>query len=82
MNSEPYTVIGVSPRISVPPQRLLRAAPLTQPAAKSRVDHDFGVVARLKTASPGSGAGRVGAIARRIDAETPRLAGWDVTVLE
>jgi putative ABC transport system permease protein len=51
-------------------------------ARQDRVDHDFGVIARLK---PGvtiaQAQAELSAIARRIDAQTPRLAGWDVTVV-
>jgi putative ABC transport system permease protein len=56
--------------------------PIAQLRAKNRVDHDFGVIARLK---PGvtiaQAQAELSAIARRIDAQTPRLAGWDVTVV-
>jgi putative ABC transport system permease protein len=84
MNSEPYTVIGVlAPGFYHPlPTDLYVPWPVAQLRAKSRVDHDFGVIARLK---PGVTIARAQAelstIARRIDAETPRLAGWDVTVV-
>ena len=50
--------------------------------AKQRVSHDFGVIGRLK---PGvtiaQAQAELSTIARRIDAQTPRLAGWDVTVV-
>jgi putative ABC transport system permease protein len=56
--------------------------PIAELRAKERVAHDFGVIARLK---PGVSLARaqseLSAIARRIDAQTPRLAGWDVTVV-
>jgi putative ABC transport system permease protein len=46
------------------------------------VAHDFGVIARLK---PGVSTARAQAelstVARRIDAQTPWLAGWDVAVV-
>jgi putative ABC transport system permease protein len=84
MNSEPYTVIGVlTPDFWQPlPSDLYVPWPLAQLRAKNRVDHDFGVIARLK---PGVtlalAQAELSAVARRIDAETPRLAGWDVTVV-
>jgi putative ABC transport system permease protein len=84
MNSEPYTVIGVlAPDFYQPlPSDLYVPWPVAQLRAKSRVDHDFGVMARMK---PGVTIARAQAelstIARRIDAQTPRLAGWDVSVV-
>ena len=84
MNSEPYTVIGVlAPDFyHFLPTDLYVPWPVAQLRAKSRVDHDFGVMARLK---PGVTIARAQAelstIARRIDAQTPRLAGWDVSVV-
>src|ERR1039457_2073899 len=82
MNSEPYTVIGVlAPDFyHFLPTDLYVPWPVAQLRAKSRVDHDFGVMARLK---PGITIARAQAelstIARRIDAQTPRLAGWGVS---
>src|SRR5580698_6817164 len=84
MNSEPYTVIGVlAPDFYHPlPTDLYVPWPIAQLRAKARVDHDFGVIARLK---PGvtlaQAQAELSTIARRIDAQTPRLAGWDVTVV-
>jgi putative ABC transport system permease protein len=84
MNSEPYTVIGVlSPDFwQSLPSDLYVPWPIAQLRAKDRADHDFGVIARLK---PGvtlpQAQVELSAVARRIDAETPRLAGWDVTVV-
>jgi putative ABC transport system permease protein len=84
MNSEPYTVIGV---LSADfwqslPTDLYVPWPVAQLRAKSRVDHNFGVIARLKPGVTFAGAqAELSAIARRIDAQTPRLAGWDVTVV-
>ena len=84
MNSEPYTVIGVlAPDFWQPlPSDLYVPWPVAQLRAKNRADHDFGVIARLK---PGvtiaQAQAELSAIARRIDAQTPRLAGWDVTVV-
>ena len=84
MNSEPYTVIGVlAPDFYHPlPTDLYVPWPIAQLRAKNRVDHDFGVIARLK---PGvtiaQAQAELSAIARRIDAQTPRLAGWDVSVV-
>jgi putative ABC transport system permease protein len=84
MNSEPYTVIGVlAPNFYQPlPSDLYVPWPLAQLRAKNRADHDFGVIARMK---PGVTVARaqseLSAIARRIDAQTPRLEGWDVTVV-
>ena len=84
MNSEPYTVIGVlAPDFYHPlPSDLYVPWPTAELRAKSRADHDFGVIARLK---PGvtidQAQAELSVIARRINAETPRLAGWDVTVV-
>jgi putative ABC transport system permease protein len=84
MNSEPYTVIGVlAPNFYHPlPTDLYVPWPIAQLRAKNRVDHDFGVIARLKPGVTIAGAqAELSTIARRIDAQTPRLAGWDVTVV-
>ena len=84
LNSEPYTVIGVlAPDFyHLLPTDLYVPWPIAQLRAKSRVDHDFGVIGRLK---PGvtiaQAQSELSAVARRIDAQTPRLAGWDVTVV-
>ena len=84
MNSEPYTVIGVlTPDFYHPlPTDLYVPWPVAQLRAKNRADHDFGVIARMQ---PGvtiaQAQSELSAIARRIDAQTPRLAGWDVTVV-
>jgi putative ABC transport system permease protein len=84
MNSEPYTVIGVlAPDFWQPlPADLYVPWPVAELRAKDRVDHSFGVIARVK---PGVTIARAQAelstIARRIDAQTPRLAGWDVAVV-
>ena len=84
MNSEPYTVIGVlAADFWQPlPCDLYVPWPVEQLRAKSRVDHDFGVIARLKpNITIAQAQAELSAIARRIDAQTPRLAGWDVTVI-
>jgi putative ABC transport system permease protein len=84
MNSEPYTVIGVlAPDFYHPlPADLYVPWPLAQLRAKNRADHDFGVIGRVK---PGvtiaQAQAELSIVARRIDAQTPRLAGWDVTVV-
>jgi len=84
MNSEPYTVIGVlAPDFYHPlPSDLYVPWPLAELRAKSRVSHDFGVIGRLK---PGvtiaQAQSELSTIARRIDARTPGLAGWDVSVV-
>ena len=84
MNSEPYTVIGVlAPSFYHPlPTDLYVPWPIAQLRAKNRADHDFGVIGRLK---PGvtiaQAQAELSTVARRIDAQTPRLAGWDVTVV-
>jgi putative ABC transport system permease protein len=84
LNSEPYTVIGVLAEDfwQALPCDLYVPWPIAQLRGKARVDHDFGVVARLK---PGvtipQAQAELSAIARRIDRQTPRLAGWDVTVV-
>src|SRR5271157_4057712 len=84
MNSEPYTVIGVLvPDFYHPlPTDLYVPWPVAELRAKSRVSHDFGVIARLKPGVTMAGAqAELSTVARRIDAQTPRLAGWDVTVV-
>ena len=84
MNSEPYTVIGVlTPDFWQPlPCDLYVPWPVAELRAKERVAHDFGVIARLKPGlTIGQAQAELSAIARRIDAQTPRLAGWDVTVV-
>ena len=84
LNSEPYTVIGVlAPDFyHLLPTDMYVPWPIAQLRAKNRADHDFGVIARVK---PGvtiaQAQSELSAIARRIAAETPRLAGWDVTVV-
>jgi putative ABC transport system permease protein len=84
MNSEPYTVIGVlAPDFwQSMPTDLYVPWPVAELRAKSRLSHDFGVVARLK---PGVTLAQaqveLSTIARRIDAQTPGLAGWDVSVV-
>src|SRR5271154_4169369 len=84
MNSEPYTVIGVlAPDFwQSLPTDLYVPWPIAQLRAKNRADHDFGVIARLKPSVTFAQAqAELSTVARRIDAETPRLAGWDVTVV-
>lgn len=84
LNSEPYTVIGVlSADFWQPmPSDLYVPWPIAELRAKPRVSHDFGVVGRLR---PGvtiaQAQSELSGIARRIDQQTPRLAGWDVTVV-
>ncbi len=84
LNSEPYTVIGVlAPDFWQPlPTDLYVPWPVAELRAKSRAEHDFGVFARLKpNVNLAQAQTELSAIARRIDAQTPRLAGWDVTVV-
>jgi putative ABC transport system permease protein len=84
MNSEPYTVIGVlsSDFWQSLPTDLYVPWPVAQLRAKNRVDHDFGVIARLKpNVTFAQAQVELSTIARRIDAQAPRLAGWDVTVV-
>ncbi len=84
LNSEPYTVIGVlAPDFyHLLPTDLYVPWPIAQLRAKNRADHDFGVIGRVK---PGvtiaQAQAELSGIARRIDAQTPRLAGWDVSVV-
>jgi putative ABC transport system permease protein len=84
LNSEPYTVIGVlSPDFwQSLPSDIFVPWPNAQLRAKDRANHDFGVIGRLK---PGvtlaQAQGELSGVARRINAQTPRLAGWDVTVV-
>src|SRR5260370_1430213 len=84
MNSEPYTVIGVlGPEFWQPlTTDLFVSWPLAELRAKNRVEHDFGVIARRKPAvTLAQAQAELSAIARRINARTERLAGWDVTVV-
>ncbi len=84
MNSEPYTVIGVlTADFWQPlPSDIYVPWPVAELRAKNRADHDFGVIARLKPGvTLGQAQAELSSIARRIDAQTPRLAGWDVTVV-
>ncbi len=84
LNSEPYSVIGVlAPDFyDSLPTDLYVPWPIAELRAKQRVSHDYGVIGRLK---PGvtiaQAQAELSTIARRIDAQTPRLAGWDVTVV-
>jgi putative ABC transport system permease protein len=84
LNSEPYTVIGVlTADFWQPlPSDIYVPWPVAELRAKQRVDHDFGVIARLKPGvSFAQAQTELSAVARRIDAQTPRLAGWDVAVV-
>jgi putative ABC transport system permease protein len=84
MNSEPYTVIGVlAPDFwQSLPTDLYVPWPVAELRAKGRGDHEFGVIARLKSGVTLPQAQvELSTVARRIDAQTPRLAGWDVTVV-
>jgi putative ABC transport system permease protein len=84
MNSEPYTVIGVlTPDFwQSLPTDLYVPWPVAELRAKNRADHDFGVIGRLKSGvSFAAAQTELSGVARRIDAQTPRLAGWDVTVV-
>lgn len=84
LNSEPYTVIGVlAPDFWQPlPADLFVPWPVAELRGRERVAHNFGVFARLKpNVSFAQAQSELSAIARRIDAQTPRLAGWDVTVV-
>ena len=84
MNNEPYTVIGVlTPDFWQPlPCDIYVPWPVAELRAKERVAHDFGVIARLKSGvSIARAQSELSTVARRIDAETPRLAGWDVAVV-
>ncbi len=84
LNSEPYTVIGVlAPDFFQPlPCDLFVPWPLAELRSKGRASHDFGVIGRLRPNVTWAQAQReLGGIARRIDAATPALAGWDVTIV-
>lgn len=84
LNSEPYTVIGVlTAGFWQPlPCDMYVPWPLAELRAKPRVNHDFGVIARLKpNVTIAQAQVELSSIARRIDAQTPRLAGWDVVVV-
>jgi putative ABC transport system permease protein len=84
MNSEPYTVIGVlAPDSWQPlPCDLYVPWPVAQLRAKNRANHDFGVIALLKpNVTVAQAQAELSTIARRIDSQTPRLAGWDVAVI-
>jgi putative ABC transport system permease protein len=84
MNSEPYTVIGVlaADFYQPLPSDLYVPWPVGELRARERADHSFGCVARLKPqVTIAQAQAELSAIARRIDAQTPRLAGWDVAVV-
>src|SRR5581483_5800623 len=84
LNSEPYTVIGVlaADFYHPLPTDLYAPWPNAELRAKDRASHDFGVIARLKpNVTFAQAQGELSAIARRIDELTPRLRGWDVTVI-
>jgi len=84
MNSEPYSVIGVlAADFWAPlPADLYVPWPVAELRAKSRLDHSFGAIARLKpNVSIAQAQSELSAIARRIDSQTARLAGWDVAVV-
>ena len=84
LNSEPYTVIGVlAPDFWQPlPSDIYVPWPIAQLRAKSRVSHEFGLIARLKPGITFTQAqAELSTIACRIDAQTPGLAGWDVAVV-
>jgi putative ABC transport system permease protein len=84
MNSEPYTVIGVlAPNFWHPlPADMFVPWPNAQLRAKDRADHNFGVIARLKPhVTIAQAQAELSSIARRLDAQEPRLAGWDVSVV-
>jgi len=84
LNSEPYTVIGVlAADFWQPlPSDIYVPWPIAQLRAKSRVSHEFGLIARLKPGITFTQAqAELSTIARRIDAQTPGLAGWDVAVV-
>lgn len=84
MNSEPYTIIGVlAPKFWHPlPADMFVPWPNAQLRAKDRADHNFGVIARLKPhVTIAQAQAELSSIARRLDAQEPRLAGWDVSVV-
>lgn len=84
LNSEPYTVIGVLSKdfVTPLPADLYVPWPIAELRRKARVEHDFGVIARLKPGiSITQAQSELSAIARRINSQTQRLAGWDVTVV-
>ncbi len=84
LNSEPYTVIGVlAADFWQPlPSDVYVPWPVAELRARNRGSHNFGLIARMK---PGvtlaQAQAELSGIARRINAQTPKLAGWDVTVL-
>jgi len=84
MNSEPYTVIGVlAADFWQPlPSDLYVPWPVAELRAKSRLEHAFGVIGRVKPGvTMAQAQAELSTVARRIDAQTPRLAGWDVSVV-
>ena len=83
LNSEPYTVIGVlAADFWQPlPCDLYVPWPIAELRARERAAHDFGVIGRLKPGvTMAQAQAELSTVARRIDAQTPRLAGWDVSV--
>jgi putative ABC transport system permease protein len=84
LNSEPYTIVGVlAPDFYHPlPADVYVPWPVAELRAKSRASHDFGVVARLKPGMTFAQAQtELSAIARRINAQSAGLNGWDVSVI-
>ncbi len=84
MNSEPYTVIGVlTPDFWAPlPADLYVPWPVAELRARSRLAHNFGAIGRLKpNVTIAQAQSELSTIARRIDSQTARLAGWDVAVV-
>jgi putative ABC transport system permease protein len=87
----PYTIIGITPKTfwSPVPSELLvpwsRDDLLVNPAeqrTRSRTDHDFGVIGRLRrNVTPERAAAELSAIEQRIAQTAPQLAGWAVTVV-
>ena len=83
MNSEPYTVIWVlAPNFCHPLPADLYVPWPARNCVRKAADHDFGVMGRLKAGVTFAQAqAELSTIARRVDAQTPRLAGWDVSVV-
>lgn len=84
LNSELYTVIGVTARDFWQPLPADAFVPWpdAELRARSRESHDFGVIGRLR---PGvtmdMAQAELSGIAKRLNAQSPRTAGWDVSVV-
>jgi putative ABC transport system permease protein len=84
LDNLPYTIIGVTPRTfwSPVPSELLVPWSEADLRARSRTDHDFGVIGRLKrSVNAEQATADLTLVEQRIAGGTPRLKDWAVTVV-